>query len=249
MNRDYYHEYSKFEREHWWFLARKKIIESHLTRITNGRKDLNILNIGAATGASTFMLKQYGNVTSAEYDKECCDFLQSAFGITAVNCSVTDLPFKDNEFDLVCAFDVIEHVEDDAGGIGEMKRVCRRDGVVCITVPAFMSLWNHHDEVNMHFRRYTKNQVVRLFGSCGKIIFSTYFNFFLFIPIYLFRMVFSRIVPEKFFRSGAGSDVSVFEKSVFNKLLYHIMVGENIFIRLNFVLPFGVSVILSWKKE
>jgi len=130
-----------------------------------------------------------------------------------------------------------------------MKRVCRGNGIICITVPAFMSLWNHHDEVNMHFRRYTRKRVVGLFIASGKMNFSTYFNFFLFVPIYLFRRVFSRIIPEKFFRSGAGSDVSVFEKSVFKKLLYYIMASENIFFRLNFVLPFGVSILLSWKKE
>jgi ubiquinone/menaquinone biosynthesis C-methylase UbiE len=73
-----------------------------------------------------------------------------------------ELPFKDEEFDLICAFDVIEHVEDDLLGIREMKRVCKNEGLMVLTVPAYMFLWSHHDEVNQHYRRYTLKNLKNL---------------------------------------------------------------------------------------
>jgi len=59
---------------------------------------------------------------------------------------------KQKHFDLVFALDVIEHVDDDKTSVNEMYRVCKSNGNVFITVPAFMSLWSEHDEVNQHKR-------------------------------------------------------------------------------------------------
>jgi len=81
---------------------------------------------------------------------------------------------------------VIEHVDDDKTSVNEMYRVCKSNGNVFITVPAFMSLWSEHDEVNQHKRRYRLNEVKTLFKDrAGKILFSSYFNSILFIPILL----------------------------------------------------------------
>ena len=161
MNINYYKEYAQLEREHWWFQVRGKIISKLiLTSIeTNENKQLNILNIGAATGKTSEILSKFGKVTSLEYDKDCCDYAKQQFNMTIIHGSILELPFMDEEFDLVCAFDVIEHVEDDLLGINEMKRVCKIDGLLVLTVPAFMFLWSHHDEVNHHYRRYTLNNL------------------------------------------------------------------------------------------
>ena len=158
MNINYYKEYAQLEREHWWFKVRGKIIIKLITSCieSSENKQLNILNIGAATGKTSEMLSTFGKVTSLEYDQDCCDYAKKQFNMTIINGSILDLPFKDDEFDLVCAFDVIEHVEDDLLGIQEMKRVCNSGGLIVLTVPAYMFLWSQHDEVNHHYRRYTQ---------------------------------------------------------------------------------------------
>jgi len=91
------------------------------------------------------MLEKFGDVTSIEYDEDCCQFLNEVLHIPALQGSITELEFEDNSFDLVCAFDVIEHVEDDSKAASEMLRVCKKDGLVFATVPAFMLLWSEHD--------------------------------------------------------------------------------------------------------
>jgi SAM-dependent methyltransferase len=153
------------------------------------------------------------------------------------------------KFDLVCAFDVIEHVEDDQIAVNEMKRVLKDNGIIFITVPAFISLWSQHDEINHHFRRYRLNEINGLFKSdkTDNKIFSSYFNFFLFIPIYLFRKLSNLLkLGEK--RKGAGSDFETFNPGIINSLLYYIMKSESFFFNLNISLPFGVSIFYIWKK-
>lgn len=254
MQQDYYKEYYNYERQHWWFVAREKLIintiKSHVLLTSTCKVNLKILNIGCSTGRSSEYLAQFGEVTSLEYDKECCDFTTQKTGLQIINGSITELPFEDKSFDLVCAFDVIEHVEDHEKAVEEMKRVADKNGVLFITVPAFMSLWSHHDEVNYHFRRYKIKEVNDLFckKSDGVKMYSTYFNSLLFLPILLFRKA-SNIFKFGDKRKGAGSDFESYNNSFLNKILFNIMHFEKIFIKNKITLPFGVSLLYLWKKN
>ncbi len=254
MNYQYYKEYYDIERQHWWFLAREKILSSYIQKLLlNGdlnKQNLKILNVGCGTGRSSEYLSDFGTVTSIEYDKFCCDFTSEKTGLEIINGSVTELPFKNESFDLVCAFDVIEHVEDDQLAVFEMKRVVKKNGIIFITIPAFMSLWSHHDLVNHHFRRYKLKEVQTLFDNQknGNILFTSYFNFFLFLPIFFVRQI-SNLIQFTKNRPGSGSDFATFKPGVLNNLLFKIMVSENIFIKNKIKLPFGVSLLYSWKKR
>src|SRR5688500_3801885 len=113
MDRNYFKEYYSFERNHWWFKVRMKLIEWVFSNKINPSGKIKILKIGAGTGGTSQMLEKIGEVTSVEYDSDCCKFLFEMLGINALNVSVTDLPFGDSTFDVICCFDVLEHVEDD----------------------------------------------------------------------------------------------------------------------------------------
>jgi SAM-dependent methyltransferase len=152
---------------------------------------------------------------------------------------------------LVCAFDVIEHVEDHKKGVEEMKRVCKTNGVNLITVPAFMSHWGEHDEVNHHFRRYRLFEIKNLYKDAvgnGSELFSTYFNFYLFLPILFFRKI-SNLLKGILKRKGSGSDFGAFNPGLANTLLFNLMYSENLFLKNKIKLPFGVSILYSWKKN
>lgn len=252
MNPEYYKQYYHLERKHWWFKARERIISAHVSKLINQghlpQTGLKILNVGCGPGRSSENLTQYGNVTSVEYDRLCCEFAAAETGLEIINGSITDLPFDDGSFDLVCAFDVIEHVEDDNKAVAELKRVTKKEGVVFITVPAFQSLWSHHDVINHHYRRYKIAGIKRLFEARnGKAICATYFNFFLFIPIYVFRQA-SNILSRGSDRPGSGSDFETYNPGLMNTVLYRLMRFESTFINNGIKLPFGVSILYSWKK-
>jgi SAM-dependent methyltransferase len=250
LNKQYYTEYYTLEREHWWFTCRLIILKSMLVKKIRPNKPLKILNVGAATGATTTMLEDFGDVTTLEYDKECCEFLFEKLGIEAVNASLTDLPFDSNSFDLVCAFDVIEHIDDDLTATSEIKRVLQPDGHFFLTVPAFNFLWSHHDVVNHHFRRYSfpdLNQVLTKAGLDTE--FNTYFNFFMFMPVFVIRFL-QKLVPRKSDTDSTGSDFEVMSSSsVFNSVLYSIFYLENILLKLGIKFPWGVSIAVIGKKR
>jgi SAM-dependent methyltransferase len=67
---------------------------------------------------------------------------------------VTALPFEDSTFDLVCALDIIEHVDDEIGALKEIARVTRPGGTVLISTPLHPSRWTAFDDFVGHKRRY-----------------------------------------------------------------------------------------------
>ncbi|MFK8105384.1 MAG: methyltransferase domain-containing protein [Saprospiraceae bacterium] len=248
MDKNYYKEYYGLERKHWWFVARGEILMDHLRAVMKERSHIRILNIGAATGRSSELLETIGKVISIEYDQACYDFTKEKLNIELINASILDLPFEEEAFDLVCAFDVIEHVEDDELAVSEMKRVCKKGGIICVTVPAFMFLWSAHDEVNHHYRRYTKKQLKQLFEQDSQMVFHSYFNFWLFFPIAFFRVLTSKFSKQSENREDAGSDFFVMNNGLVDKILYQIFRSERFFIRNRITLPVGVSLISTWKK-
>lgn len=70
----------------------------------------------------------------------------------------THLPFRD-EFDVVGAFDVIEHLADDRAAIREMAAAVKPGGGLLITVPQHPRLWSRYDEAGGHHRRYTRQEL------------------------------------------------------------------------------------------
>lgn len=249
MERWYYKEYYNLERTHWWFLSRLKILKILFKKHIAKNTDLNILNAGAATGATSTMLKEYGHVASSEYDKECATFLSEILNEEVSNSSLTDLPYESDSFDVVCAFDVIEHIEDDRKALLEVNRVLNNDGIVFLTVPAFQILWGEHDEVNHHFRRYKISELVSLLKSTGfKVKYQTYFNFLLFIPILIVRILSKNKVSSK--EKAQRSDFSKFKtKSLANRILKWIFISEIHVLKFQISVPFGVSALVIAEKS
>lgn len=250
MEKAYYKEYYKLEREHWWFKARLKILEYSFKKWIDKGTSNAILNVGAATGATSLMLKNYGLVQSLEYDKQCSVFLSEILNEEVTNASVTNLPFKNNTYNVVCGFDIIEHVENDTKALSEIYRVTKDDGYVFLTVPAFNFLWSKHDEINHHYRRYNISNLNKLVTKSGfEIEYVTYFNFFLFLPI-LFVRILSKLFPKQDDSKSTGSDFEKFNSNgLLNKLLYWVFLSEKMFFKFKFRLPFGVSALIIAKKR
>lgn len=250
MNRDYYNNYFELERKHWWFLVRLQILEAELHKLAQMESltptTRKILNVGAATGKTSEMLTQFGEVVSLEYDRLCADFTRKELGIQIIEGSILDLPFDTNSFDWVCAFDVVEHIEDDTKAVSELLRVSKSK--VCITVPAFKSLWSKHDEINQHFRRYTLPQLKKLVSS-HLILRQTYFNTFLFPFIWFFRLI-NKFIPQKWFRKGAGSDLELGKyDGLGSRIAKKIFRQELFFLKKGYSFPFGVSLLLVVHKS
>ena len=244
MEQSYFQTYYRLERENWWFKVRAKIILHRIRLLLKTTANPRILNVGVATGYTSELMAPLGTVQSVEYDDACYQFLKENVPIDVVQGSILDLSFADDYYDLVCAFDVVEHVEEDQLAVQELKRVTKPGGNVMVTVPAFMFLWSEHDTINHHARRYTLSKLRALFASSGEISYVTYFNTILFPPIALFRVI-SRFLPP---RSHQQSDFALANGKVTSRLLYTIFCAEHWLLQRGIRFPIGVSLALTWKK-
>jgi SAM-dependent methyltransferase len=155
------------ESTHWWFREKRHLLAKELRRIgAPGRA----LDVGAAGGGNTTVLRESGWVPVAADLSETAVRIARSRGFDAVRADVRDLPWDDGEFDLVTAFEVLEHVEDDGKAAAECFRVLRAGGHAVFTVPADMRLWSSHDEAVYHVRRYDRDDFRRLLEGAGFIV-------------------------------------------------------------------------------
>jgi SAM-dependent methyltransferase len=88
-------------------------------------------------------------------------------GARAVCASITSLPFADRSFELIGAFDIVEHVADDRPVFAELARLLADGGVLLVSAPLYAELWSGFDDVVGHFRRYEPAALVRKIAEHG----------------------------------------------------------------------------------
>jgi ubiquinone/menaquinone biosynthesis C-methylase UbiE len=189
---------ASFEAGHWWFAGRRKLFATEIARLGIAQ-DACILDLGTSSGTNLRMLRESGfaYVTGLDASDEairCCR--DKGLG-PLVKGDIARLPFDDNTADLVLATDVIEHIDHDDVALHEIARVLKPGGAVLITVPAFPMLWGIQDQVGEHKRRYRRPQLNHLVNRVGLQVFrSYYFNYLLFVPIWLTRRVLRLLKPK-----------------------------------------------------
>lgn len=94
----------------------------------------------------------------------------NANGGLACTGEITALPYADDCFDLVTAFDVIEHVEDDEQVFGELTRVLKPDGCLIFSVPLHAAYWTVFDDYVGHARRYEPAGLQALLDGHGLVV-------------------------------------------------------------------------------
>jgi SAM-dependent methyltransferase len=90
-----------------------------------------------------------------------------ACGASAVLAQVSSIPFADASFDLVCACDIVEHVDDDDGALAELSRVAAAGADLLLSVPLHPAHWTAFDEMVGHRRRYEPRRLVALLSDHG----------------------------------------------------------------------------------
>jgi SAM-dependent methyltransferase len=168
------------EDKHWWFASRTRALLAMMDPILPGR-DLRLLDVGCGAGNMIHHLSRYGQVKGVEIDPRPVAVAHQRGYDVDQGDATQGLDYGDASFDTVSALDVIEHNEDDMSILREMFRVLKPGGHAVITVPAFMWLWSHNDDINAHLRRYTVGELRRKLQEAGfRIRRMTYNNFFVF---------------------------------------------------------------------
>ncbi|MGR8979421.1 MAG: class I SAM-dependent methyltransferase [Gammaproteobacteria bacterium] len=242
MDQEIYTQMSLYEDKHWWFVGRRKIIESILNRFYKNNGSKKILEIGCGTGGNLALLTQYGILTGIELFDEAREYAIGRNICPVYKGSLPDNLHLNCKFDLICLLDVLEHIEDDVEALNGICQHLNKNGQILITVPAFMILWSAHDESHHHKRRYFKKELEDKIIKCGlSIKYSTYFNTILFPIVYLVR------IADKIVNRNHISDLNM-PSSLVNQILKTIFQLEKWILKL-IKFPFGVSILIIAEKH
>lgn len=88
----------------------------------------------------------------------------------AVLAQIAALPFPDRSFDLVCALDIVEHVDDDDGAFAELSRVAAPGAAFLLSVPLHPEQWTAFDDFVGHRRRYEPQKLRRKLDEHGFVV-------------------------------------------------------------------------------
>ena len=145
-----------------------------------------ILDVGCGTGANLLLLSKYGDAEGVDISDDALSFCRERGLQKVTKGAAEELPYADGLFDLITAFDVVEHLDDDVAGLKEMRRVLRPGGRVLLFVPTFMFLWGLQDDVSNHRRRYRLPELSRILEQAGfEVERTSYANITFFLPILL----------------------------------------------------------------
>ena len=136
-------------------------------------------------------------MTALEAAPEALKHLQRRKDLAIVRGILPNPDLPRGAYDLVTAFDVLEHIEDDRSAMVDMADVLRPGGLLLLTVPAHPRLWSDHDEMHHHFRRYRPGEVEDLARGSGlEVRFSSPFQTLLF-PLILAERLVRRVRPSE----------------------------------------------------
>lgn len=150
---------------HFWFETRRRALKDVLGSMMS-QGDGRTLEIGCGDGYLLPILPGRFKVGADASMRE----VRAARALRGIRSMVVTsgcpMPF-DSAFSLVGAFDVVEHVGDDAGFVRECAAALAPGGLLAITVPAWPSLWSYLDVYGGHHRRYTPAALRRIIHAAG----------------------------------------------------------------------------------
>lgn len=234
MDQEVYIQMAAVESHHWWFVARRRILRDQIASLKLSPAS-RILEVGCGTGGNLAMLSLFGNVSAVEMDPTARALSQSRTDAkVSAGHLPNHLPRFDFQFDLIVAFDVLEHVDDDHASMTVLTKLLSPGGRLFVTVPANPWMWSSHDVVHHHKRRYTRRTMLDLFEKSGlKVEKSSYFNTLMFPVVALARLA------QKMLGKGGGGDAALPSLAI-NRILLGAFSAEMIPLRyVSF--PLGVS--------
>lgn len=182
MERVVYQQMAELDERHWWYRARRQIIADLIVREACLPREAKILEIGCGTGHNLPMLSGFGHVEGLELDDEARALSERRLGRKVMSSPLPELAdVPDRHYDLIGAFDVIEHIDDDEAALASIGTKLKPGARFIMTVPAHQWMWTAHDVANHHKRRYSKQRLKRLIDSSPlKLERLGYFNSLLF---------------------------------------------------------------------
>jgi len=230
----------KVEAANFWFRSRNRLLTWTLRKYFPNAKSL--FEIGCGTGyvlsgiqSELPGLHLYGSDIFSNglsfADKRLSD-------VSLFQMDARLIPFEE-EFDVIGAFDVLEHITEDDVVLRQMFQAVKPGGGVIITVPQHRFLWSIVDDYSFHKRRYTRQELIKKLEDAGfQVVYSTSFVFFLLPLMFLSRMK-RQSYSDKF---DPLAELRI--GRIANTVLENILTAERRFIKWGFSFPAGGSFLI-----
>ena len=242
MDTEYYTTLDSVQERHWWYAARRIILERVLERVyALGTPPGKLYDLGCGVGANLPVLEKFGPTVGVDMSPEAVEFCKrrGRHNVTQANLNTLH-GIGDDSGSVVVLADVIEHLDDERPCLQAAHRALAPGGALIITVPAYMFLWGPSDELNHHKRRYTAGRLRRVVEPLFRIEHLTYFNTLLFGLVAVGR------AAEVVLRRG-GDDTAKLPPAPVNRALELIFRSESAIVPRS-RLPFGVSLLCVARK-
>lgn len=234
----------------FWVSSRNRLFKKIVYNQMRSNGKTRFLEIGCATGDFIQHIVENKNLVITGSEIYLNGLLYAKKNLPTVDFVQFDVTKGgiDEKFDIIVAFDVLEHIENDVTAILNINKMLHKGGSLIVTVPQHMFLWSKLDEIVKHKRRYSRQELATKLQKNGfDINFSTSFLFFLF-PL----MLISRIFDKG--RDKSQSDEAALEKrvtfpSALNWIFDLLMRIDESLIRFGVSLPFGGTLIVVANKR
>jgi SAM-dependent methyltransferase len=235
---------AKLEEGNFWFESRSRLLTWALGRYFP--KTEILLEIGCGTGfVLSHIQREFQNISlfGSDIFSEGFTYAKNrAPEATFFQMDANQIPFED-EFDVIGAFDVLEHIENDEAVLNQMYRACKHKGGIILTVPQHDFLWSYMDEYACHVRRYNAHKLKTKVKRAGfKVLRMTSF-----ISLLLPLMIISRLKKREL-NSEFDPTSELRISGSMNTVLEKILDLERSMIRLGLSFPAGSSLLLIARK-
>ena len=244
FKKSYFAKLAQLESQNFWFCSRNRLIIYVLRNYFSEAN--NFLEIGCGTGFVISGIERaipnldlYGS----EIFTQGLSFAEQRLSKAQLfQMDAKAIPFQ-NEFDLIGAFDVLEHIEEDQLVLSQMYQAIRPQGGIILTVPQHPWLWSKADDYAHHVRRYRAQELRNKVEQVGfKIVKATSFVSLLLPLMFISRLQQRQLKPKY----DAISELKV--SGWLNKILEKALSVERSFIKSGISFPMGGSLLLIARK-
>ncbi|TVV75645.1 class I SAM-dependent methyltransferase [Sphingomonas solaris] len=234
MDRETYDNMARIDGAHWWFVARRRIIDRLIRAQVPLKSDARILEMGCGTGSNIALLGQFGAVDAVEPDGPARALATARTGIEVKGGLLPDgVDLADGAYDMIAMLDVLEHIPDDGPALAALLPKLAPGGRIVVTVPAGPGLWSAHDTAHHHQRRYTAGSLREVFEANGyRVRHLTHFN------TVLYPLVVAARAAGRLMKREGGDDAM--PPAPVNAVLKALFGAERYWVPRR-TLPFGVS--------
>jgi SAM-dependent methyltransferase len=217
--------HAEIEQRHWWFVARRQIVQRLLGRVVPPDDRPLVVDVGCGTGATLAALADRYRCVGIDPTAQGVELAKKRFPQVRFICGQApeDLGESAGRADAFLLMDVLEHVPDDFHLFSSLLAASRSGAHFLVTVPAVPALWSEHDESFGHYRRYTPGRLAQVWeGLPVTARLVSYFNSRLYPVVRTVRML-NRLRGHAGGR--AGTDLRL-PPAPLNRLLQRIFAHE-----------------------